>query len=549
MVRNFDEELHKNIENYTFEDLFDIEDVQKLADAISRTFEVGVLITSPEGRPITKPSNFCNFCMNIVRKTEKGQCNCFHSDEVLGSNHEGTVIAQCLSAGLLDAGISIRIGGKHIASCLVGQVMIEGLLDDEELNRKMALNIGADPDEYIEELKKVPVKTRERFEQVVALVGLVVQQLSELGYKNFVQKEEISYRKRLEEEIQRERDMLQYLNTHDKLTGLHSRDYFEEMITYYENNEEYYPIAIVSADANNLKLMNDVFGHQHGDLFLKTISRLMVEKLPVKGGVVARCGGDEIQVILPNTDYDTAVNYCSAIKAACLECDDCVLKPSVSLGVHVAENPKEKLSAGIRMADEAMYCNKDEIKKKQDIVSDILAILYQEKIISRIVIGRASALVSEFGAYLELEFRRINDIIHAIQVQDLGMIAFIEEYNKKKHGHLNATEEIWTMRQHVEISHRIAKMFESTLPVASIVLQTHECFNGTGYPNQIKGEDILLEARIIYLVYEYVLMVTPKPDGRGYVVQDAIDRIIREKGTRFDPVIVDEFVRFISLKE
>ncbi|MBO5227933.1 MAG: PocR ligand-binding domain-containing protein, partial [Lachnospiraceae bacterium] len=106
MRKDFEEELHNNIENYTFEDLFDIDDVQKLADAISQTFEVGVVITSPEGKPITKPSNFCNFCMNVVRKTEKGQQNCFHSDEVLGSNHKGTIIAPCLSAGLLDAGTS-----------------------------------------------------------------------------------------------------------------------------------------------------------------------------------------------------------------------------------------------------------------------------------------------------------------------------------------------------------------------------------------------------------------------------------------------------------
>jgi len=550
MRKDFEEELHNNIENYTFEDLFDIDDVQKLADAISQTFEVGVVFTSPEGKPITKPSNFCNFCMNVVRKTEKGQQNCFHSDEVLGSNHEGTIIAPCLSAGLLDAGTSIRVGGKHIASCLVGQVMIEGLLDDEELNRKRALDIGADPDEYIEELKKVPVKTRKRFEQMVDLVGLVVQQLSDLGYKNFVQKEEIRYRKKLEEEIQKERDMLQYLNTHDKLTGLHSRDYFEEMMTYYENHKECYPIAIVSADANNLKLMNDVFGHHHGDLLLKIIARLLVEKIPTEAGVVARYGGDEIQVILPNTDYETASNYCAEVKAACLECDECVLKPSVSLGVHVAQSPKEKLSSCLRMADEAMYADKDRIKKNQNIINDILTILYREKVISRVVIGRASALVSEFGAYLELEFRRINDIIHAIQIQDLGMIAFLaEEKSRKERGHLKATEEIRTMRQHVEISHRIAKMFENTLPVASIVLQTHECWNGTGYPNQIKGDDISMEARIIYLVYEYVLMVTPKPEGRGYARQDAIDRIIREKSTRFDPVIVDEFIRFINLKE
>jgi hypothetical protein len=60
-------------------------------------------------------------------------------------------------------------------------------------------------------------------------------------------------------------------------------------------------------------------------------------------------------------------------------------------------------------------------------------------------------------------------------------------------GHLRAAGDIRTIRQHVEISHRIAKMFENTLPVASIVLQTHECWNGTGYPNQVKEDNISLD--------------------------------------------------------
>jgi len=550
MRKEFEAELNKNIENYKFEDLFNIDDVQKLADAISKTFEVGVVITSPEGKPITNPSNFCSFCMNVVRKTEKGQKNCFHSDEVLGSNHEGTIIAPCLSAGLLDSGTSIIVGGKHIASCLVGQVMIEGLLDDEELNRKRALDIGADPDVYIEELKKVPVKTRERFEQMVGLVGLVVQQLSELGYKNFVQKEEILYRKKLEEELQRERDMLQYLNTHDKLTGLYSRDYFEEMMTFYEGKQEYYPIAIVSADVNNLKLMNDVFGHINGDLLLKTIANILVSNLPSVNGIVARYGGDEVQVILPNTDYQKARAYCKNVKNACQESMECVLKPSVSLGVHVAETPKETLSACLRMADEAMYHDKDMIKRKQNIISDILTILYKEQVLSRVVIGRASALISEFCTYLEIDFQKINEIVLATQTQDLGLIAFLEEErSKREKGHLKSTEQIRVLRQHVEISHRIAKMFEHTLPVASVVLQTHECWNGTGYPNRLKGEEISLEARIIYLVHEYTLMTTAKAVGRNYSEKEAIDRIIREKGTRFDPDLVDKFVEFIGLEE
>ena len=189
MNEKLESELKTNIENYKFEDLFDIQDIQKLADAMSKTFEIGVVFTAPDGHPITKPSNFCDFCINVVRKTEKGLKNCYHSDEVLGRVHpEGTVIAPCLSAGLLDAGTSIVVGGKHIASCLMGQVKIEGLLDDEESNRKKAEELGVDPEAYLDSLRKIPVRTREQFERIVNFCNLVIKQLSELGYKNFLQK-------------------------------------------------------------------------------------------------------------------------------------------------------------------------------------------------------------------------------------------------------------------------------------------------------------------------------------------------------------------------
>ena len=72
MNERYEKELKANIENYKFEDLFNIEDVQKLADAMSKAMEIGVVFTAPDGHPITQPSNFCDFCINVVRKTEKG---------------------------------------------------------------------------------------------------------------------------------------------------------------------------------------------------------------------------------------------------------------------------------------------------------------------------------------------------------------------------------------------------------------------------------------------------------------------------------------------
>jgi len=542
------DELKYNIENYKFEDLFDVQDVQKLADAMSQTFEIGVVFTAPDGRPITKPSNFCDFCINVVRKTEKGLINCYHSDEVLGRVHpEGTVIAPCLSAGLLDAGTSIVVGGKHVGSCLMGQVMIEGLLDDEERNRRNAEDIGVDYDVYIESLRKIPIRTMEQFEKIVNFVNLVVKQLSELGYKNFLQKEEIRYRKMLELELEREKDALQYLTTHDKLTGLYSRSYFEEMMTYYEQRKDTYPIAIVSADVNNLKLMNDIFGHAQGDHLLITIADIMRDALPERDCVLARCGGDEIQLILPHTSYELARDYCRRVKKACVECEECVLKPSVSMGVAVTEHYTDKLTNVMRIADESMYHDKDLIKARQDIINDIREILYQNKILSRKVTARVIAMISQFCSFLEMDFQKTNTIILAAQIQDIGMISCMkEEKYKRMHNVETTAEQQLLVRQHVEISNRITRMFEDSVAVSGIVLQTHECFDGTGYPSKLKGEEISLEARIIYLINNYVNYISAKPDGKGLTKEEALSRIVAQKGKQYDPVLVDKLLEFLE---
>ncbi len=549
MNKRLEKELKSNIENYSFEDLFDIEDIQKLADAMSKTFEIGVVFTAPDGHPITTPSNFCDFCINVVRKTEKGLKNCYHSDEVLGRVHpEGTVIAPCLSAGLLDAGTSIVVGGKHVASCLMGQVMIEGLLDDEERNRKNAEDIGVDYDVYIASLKKIPVRTREQFERIVSFVNLVVKQLSELGYKNFLQKEEIRFRKQLEEELEREKEALQYLTTHDKLTGLYSRSYFEEMMTYYEDEKDAYPVSIVSADVNNLKLMNDIFGHAKGDHLLVTIAEIMQENLPTDKGIVARCGGDEIQVILPNTTYEEARAYCTRVKAACVACEKCVLKPSVSLGVYVAEKHTDRLTNTLRIADEAMYHDKDLIKARQDIISDIREILYQKKVLSRAITAKAIALISQFCSFLEMDFQKINLIMFAAQIQDIGMIAFMDEewYKRDNMDSKDVSEQRMTVRQHVEIGNRIARMFEDSVIASGIVLQTHETWDGLGYPNHLKGEEISIEARIIYIVNTYVTFTGERPAGYGRTKEVTLDYIKEKKGQLYDPNLVDKFIEFME---
>ena len=79
-----------------FEDVFSVEEIQRLQDAFAEAANVASLITDPSGRPITRPSNFTALCRDVIRATPKGRANCRRSDAFLGrANDAGPTIANC----------------------------------------------------------------------------------------------------------------------------------------------------------------------------------------------------------------------------------------------------------------------------------------------------------------------------------------------------------------------------------------------------------------------------------------------------------------------
>jgi PAS domain S-box-containing protein len=193
-----------------FEELFNLDDIQRLQDEFAKATGVASLITDPEGTPITAPSNFCRLCRDIIRKTEKGRINCFKSDAEIGRFHpEGPIIQPCLSAGLWNAGAAISVGGRHIANWLIGQVRDE--TQTEEKMREHAREIEADEEAVVEAFYKVPAMSREQFEQVAQTLFTLANQLSTSAYQNVQQARFIAERKQAAEELRKYREHLEEL--------------------------------------------------------------------------------------------------------------------------------------------------------------------------------------------------------------------------------------------------------------------------------------------------------------------------------------------------
>ena len=142
----------------------------------------------------------------------------------------------------------------------------------------------------------------------------------------------------------------------DTLTGLNNRnayiDYTQQVIKY-----ENMPLLILVGDLNELKRINDVYGHLHGDELIKTVSNIIDEAKP-EGAFVARVGGDEFVILVPNGSVEMAEQFITKSNAMCgsaqIDCDKS-RKPSVSWGYALMTSIEQSYNELFAEADKMMY--------------------------------------------------------------------------------------------------------------------------------------------------------------------------------------------------
>lgn len=158
-------------------------------------------------------------------------------------------------------------------------------------------------------------------------------------------------------------EQMRYLSLHDALTGLYNRTYFNEEIARLRSSQEY-PISFLIADLDDLKPVNDTYGHQVGDLLIQTAARVLEHGVRAEDSV-ARVGGDEFTIILYSTDEATAKAVLARLRAAlgAYNRRNESLPIRMSLGTATAQEGAG-LEEALRRADEAMYQDKTRRKEK-----------------------------------------------------------------------------------------------------------------------------------------------------------------------------------------
>jgi len=145
---------------------------------------------------------------------------------------------------------------------------------------------------------------------------------------------------------------LRHDSTHDILTGLYNRAFYEEELKRFSHSKMF-PISIVMADVNGLKAVNDTLGHAAGDQLIRRAARIILEAFREED-IVARVGGDEFAVLLQRTDKAVAEEAVGRIMSSP---EISTGQVSIAFGVATAEN-RDQLEETIKLSDEMMYREK-----------------------------------------------------------------------------------------------------------------------------------------------------------------------------------------------
>lgn len=335
-------------------------------------------------------------------------------------------------------------------------------------------------------------------------------------------------------------ELMLYNSYHDSLTGLYNRRFFDEEIERIDK-EKITPTTIIVGDLNGLKLANDAYGHASGDTLLKKIAEIISSEFGNKG-CVARVGGDEFGIILPNINYDEAYGIIRNIKKTCEKESRNELILAISFGIATNKDEKLDLNECYNLAEDRMYTSKLlEGKSAKSKVIDNLRVVLEErtgetqKHCERIA-EMSQIIGSEIGLLgFEIEHLKLLALLH-----DIGKTA-IPDSILLKPGRLDE-DETAIMKKHCEIGFRIANTMPELLPIGEGILYHHERWDGTGYPMGLKGEEIPKISRIISLLDAYDAMTNDRPYKQSVSSGEAIEEIKRCSGTQFDPDLAKIFI-------
>ncbi|MCM8812554.1 MAG: diguanylate cyclase, partial [Candidatus Omnitrophica bacterium] len=385
---------------------------------------------------------------------------------------------------------------------------------------------------------------------------------------------------------------LKQLALKDSLTGLYNHRYFQDVIEseYDRAQRQNQPLSIIMLDVDYFKSINDVYGHQFGDIVLKQLAKNLGQMVR-KYDTVVRFGGEEFIIITPGANRKVALVLAQrlqeVIKLENFGNDQHKVK--LKLSVAVTSFPDDKIRRGsdfIRIADFLLNKIKEmggdrvysyhELKsagglaaQEEEDEADVAHLKEKlEKLTKRSNQSLAEAIFAfaktieikdhytgehvertvhyaiEIAKSLQLPEAEVERIRQAALLHDLGKIGISEKILMKKAALTAAEYE--AIKKHPQIGVDILRPIQFFHGILPLILHHHERWDGAGYPYRLKGEENPLGARIIAVADTFEALTADRRYRKACSRKRAIQEIKRNAGTQFDPAVVKVFVKIVE---
>jgi diguanylate cyclase (GGDEF)-like protein len=355
----------------------------------------------------------------------------------------------------------------------------------------------------------------------------------------------------------------------DEITGLFNRRHFEERLKEEVSRHSRYGdvFSIFMLDLDNFKAYNDVYGHPAGDILLSHVGKI-VQSSVRDADQAFRYGGDEVVVILPQTARNDAYVVAERVREQIAgEMEKKAITVTCSIGL--ASYPTDGVIAGelVDVADSALYYAKraggnrvylsskipsepldDEgIYGKRDGLSAIYALVSAVEARDPYIYGHSRKVSTYAGALAEaigLSPDEVSNVSTAALLHDIGKIGIPDKVLSKKKK-LNG--ENWeAIKTHPRLGANIIGNIPHLAPCVSSILHHHERWDGGGYPDGLKGEEIPVGARILAIADSFEAMTSARPYRPALSREGVVKELRQGAGTQFDPYLVEVFIGIIK---
>ncbi len=375
---------------------------------------------------------------------------------------------------------------------------------------------------------------------------------------------------KIEEEY---REKMEGLANTDGLTGLYNHRYFQDSFKWqmdiYENTKS--PVSLLLVDIDYFKNYNDHYGHLAGDEVLKKIASVL-RKCIRSNDIVSRYGGEEFAVLLPDTMEEQAMKVAERIRkmvgetAFMGEENQPGGKLTVSVGVSSFPKMAKSRVELLKSADDALYkakfMNKDRVETYNTIVEELKTDIEREHID---LISSLKTLISIINARDNYTFSHTERVVtyclkiarklelnewekkilkYGAYMHDIGKIEIPKYILNKK---MPLTEKEWELlKKHPANGVQIINTVESLNNVIPLIMYHHERFDGSGYPEGLKGKNIPLLVRILTVADSFDAMTSKRPYKPAKTLNEAIAEIRKCESTQFDPEIANAFIEMLA---